>query len=404
MFLMGARAGRQVAADALLAVAGQLGAAQGALVERLAGRADVPEHHAPDAVFQAVKAAADVRDALLRAAARANLPVRWLPERLAEQNFNLEEPPTRASPWVAVLLAHLQARARARAPAAAAQPSSQYNAVRRRPACMLAARANGRAGQGELEQPPLRSWVNMPPCAQPRSSISMARVRWPETWLTVLRPRAVVHQRPPAKFVCHLWGRGAARAGAAAAAGGGEPAGGGGRGRRVAPRVPARGRDGAGGRRARGRRRPLHRHGPLRHEPGPAGAAARPGAGARPPCAPAPPSIPSCLVYLGDEPGPAGAAARPGAGARPPCAPAPLSTPSCLVCSGNRGFGRLRDSPGPLLPARGRHTGRPGPASPVERLVACLGAGACGRRVLLRCLRAYSCAAVPDRHSQPALQ
>ena len=49
-----------------------------------------------------------MRDALLRAAARANLPVRWLPERLAEQNFNLEEPPTRASPWVAVLLSHLQ--------------------------------------------------------------------------------------------------------------------------------------------------------------------------------------------------------------------------------------------------------------------------------------------------------
>ena len=51
-----------------------------------------------------------MRDALLRAAARANLPVRWLPERLAEQNFNLEEPPTRASPWVAVLLSHLQPR------------------------------------------------------------------------------------------------------------------------------------------------------------------------------------------------------------------------------------------------------------------------------------------------------
>ncbi|KAK9843494.1 hypothetical protein WJX81_005881 [Elliptochloris bilobata] len=100
---------RKVAADALLAVAGQLAAAQQALVERLVGRADVPQHHTPDAVFQAVKAAADVRDALLRAAARANLPVRWLPERLAEQNFNLEEPPTRASPWVVVLLSHLQA-------------------------------------------------------------------------------------------------------------------------------------------------------------------------------------------------------------------------------------------------------------------------------------------------------
>lgn len=43
----------QVAADALLAVAGQLAAAQPALAERLVGRADVPEHHSVDAVFQA---------------------------------------------------------------------------------------------------------------------------------------------------------------------------------------------------------------------------------------------------------------------------------------------------------------------------------------------------------------
>ena len=42
----------QVAADALLAVAGQLTAAQSALSERLVGRGDVPEHHSPDAVFQ----------------------------------------------------------------------------------------------------------------------------------------------------------------------------------------------------------------------------------------------------------------------------------------------------------------------------------------------------------------
>ena len=42
----------QVAADALLAVASQLTSAQSALAERLVGRGDVPEHHAPDAVFQ----------------------------------------------------------------------------------------------------------------------------------------------------------------------------------------------------------------------------------------------------------------------------------------------------------------------------------------------------------------
>lgn len=42
-----------MAADALLAVAGQLAAAQPALAERLVGRADVPEHHSVDAVFQA---------------------------------------------------------------------------------------------------------------------------------------------------------------------------------------------------------------------------------------------------------------------------------------------------------------------------------------------------------------
>lgn len=166
-----------MAADALLAVAAQLGAAQGALAERLAGRADVPEHHAPDAVFQAVKAAADVRDALLRAAARANLPVRWLPERLAEQNFNLEEPPTRASPWVAVLLAHLQARARARAPPSRGLPLLAYDVVRRPPACTLAARARDRARQGELEQPLLPFWGHTPPCIQPPFRTHGARVQ-----------------------------------------------------------------------------------------------------------------------------------------------------------------------------------------------------------------------------------
>ena len=50
-----------------------------------------------------------LRDTVLRAGARHNLPIRWLPDRLAEQNFNIGEPPTRASPWVRVLLGHLAA-------------------------------------------------------------------------------------------------------------------------------------------------------------------------------------------------------------------------------------------------------------------------------------------------------
>lgn len=49
-----------------------------------------------------------LRDMVLRAAARYNLPIRWLPDRLAEQNFAMQEPPSKASPWVKVLLGHLQ--------------------------------------------------------------------------------------------------------------------------------------------------------------------------------------------------------------------------------------------------------------------------------------------------------
>lgn len=47
-------------------------------------------------------------DVVLREAARLNLPIDWIPNRLAEQNFDLEEPPTKASPWVGVLLNHLR--------------------------------------------------------------------------------------------------------------------------------------------------------------------------------------------------------------------------------------------------------------------------------------------------------
>lgn len=46
-------------------------------------------------------------EVIFRAAARLNVQLNWVPERLAEGNFNLEEPPERASPWVGVLLSHL---------------------------------------------------------------------------------------------------------------------------------------------------------------------------------------------------------------------------------------------------------------------------------------------------------
>ena len=49
-----------------------------------------------------------VQDFILRSAARLNLPIKWVPDRIAEQNFNLEEPPTTASAWVGVMLKHLQ--------------------------------------------------------------------------------------------------------------------------------------------------------------------------------------------------------------------------------------------------------------------------------------------------------
>lgn len=49
-----------------------------------------------------------LRDNVLRAAARLNVPIAWIPERLSEQNFALGEPPTKASPWVGVLLSHLR--------------------------------------------------------------------------------------------------------------------------------------------------------------------------------------------------------------------------------------------------------------------------------------------------------
>ena len=50
-----------------------------------------------------------LRDMVLRAGARYNLPIRWVPERIAEQNFAMTEPPTHASPWVKALMGHLAA-------------------------------------------------------------------------------------------------------------------------------------------------------------------------------------------------------------------------------------------------------------------------------------------------------
>ncbi|KAK9823710.1 hypothetical protein WJX72_004829 [[Myrmecia] bisecta] len=99
---------RKVAVDSLLAVAAQLSSAHSALANKLVGRADVPEHRTLDAFFQTIKAASDVRDSVLRTGARLNLPIRWLPDRIAESNFHLEEPPSKPSPWVGVLLNHLK--------------------------------------------------------------------------------------------------------------------------------------------------------------------------------------------------------------------------------------------------------------------------------------------------------
>jgi hypothetical protein len=87
-----------------MAIANQLHSAHHALADKLMGRQDLPEQYTLDLFYQSVKSSSDVQDFILRTAARLNLPIKWLPDRIAEQNFNLEEPPTKASAWVAVLL------------------------------------------------------------------------------------------------------------------------------------------------------------------------------------------------------------------------------------------------------------------------------------------------------------
>ena len=97
---------RKVAVDSLMAVANQLHAAHHALGDKLIGRQDLPEHYSLDTFYQSVKSSTGVQDISLRAGTRLNLPIKWLPDRIAEQNFNLEEPPTKASAWVGVLLSN----------------------------------------------------------------------------------------------------------------------------------------------------------------------------------------------------------------------------------------------------------------------------------------------------------
>ena len=48
--------------------------------------------------------AADVRDYVWRTCARLNLPLAWLPDRIAGGRFALEEPPSRPSEWVGDVL------------------------------------------------------------------------------------------------------------------------------------------------------------------------------------------------------------------------------------------------------------------------------------------------------------
>jgi len=47
---------------------------------------------------------ADVRDYVWRTCARLNLPLAWLPDRIAGGRFALEEPPSRPSEWVGDVL------------------------------------------------------------------------------------------------------------------------------------------------------------------------------------------------------------------------------------------------------------------------------------------------------------
>ena len=93
-----------MAVDSLMAVANQLHSAHHALADKLMGRQDLPEYYSLDLFYQSVKSSSDVQDFILRTAARLNLPIKWLPDRIAEQNFNLDEPPSKASAWVDVLI------------------------------------------------------------------------------------------------------------------------------------------------------------------------------------------------------------------------------------------------------------------------------------------------------------
>lgn len=69
---------------------------------------------------------------MYRGAARANLALTWLPERLAEQEWSLAEPPTKASRWVAAVLQPLQ-YLRQRLDTTAALAPSDIDLVRLRP-------------------------------------------------------------------------------------------------------------------------------------------------------------------------------------------------------------------------------------------------------------------------------
>ena len=65
----------------------------------------MPPSHASDQLHVCV--GMQLVEVMYRAAARLNVQLGWLPDRLAEGNFDLEEPPERASPWGGVLLSHL---------------------------------------------------------------------------------------------------------------------------------------------------------------------------------------------------------------------------------------------------------------------------------------------------------
>lgn len=97
---------RSVAAESLLTVAARLGGARHELAALVPpGEAQVMLE---SFYSRTVGAAGDLRDHVLRAGARALLPIRWVADRVVGASYVIAEPPTAHAPWVDELEAQLQ--------------------------------------------------------------------------------------------------------------------------------------------------------------------------------------------------------------------------------------------------------------------------------------------------------